>query len=290
MKKRPCLAIEQLEARETPDVSLGRAAALAAPPQQTPLNEPGQLGPDSTPGEVQHAPVLLTAPGITPIGGPATTVFNQQAHESIFVDAQELDRLLAQSLKPTAPAIAGAGAEAQQIDVGEFHAIEAATSGWKFFSNYVRKAIRNEEMKYGRLPNHDDLANQIYVDWREQVGGNGISLAHLLDKDSAERQLLRKSVRRTLDHERYDQQRQQKVLELIDQPAPARPAEQEWIDLQIDWSQGVGDLEPREQRVLELRRQGMTFEEIGAATGMVKQRVFEIYNSALDRLQEVYSS
>ena len=30
--------------------------------------------------------------------------------------------------------------------------------------------------------------------------------------------------------------------------------------------------------------------EIGGETGMVKQRVFEIFNSALERLQEVYSS
>jgi hypothetical protein len=34
----------------------------------------------------------------------------------------------------------------------------------------------------------------------------------------------------------------------------------------------------------------MTFEEIGDDTGMVKQRVFEIFNAALERLQEVYGS
>ena len=93
-----------------------------------------------------------------------------------------------------------------------------------------------------------------------------------------------------LDHERYDQQRQKRMVELLDQPAPVKTGDQEWLDLQIDWSQGVGNLSPLERQMLELRRQGMTFEEIGGETGMVKQRVFEIFNSALERLQEVYSS
>jgi len=53
---------------------------------------------------------------------------------------------------------------------------------------------------------------------------------------------------------------------------------------------GAGNLVPQEMRLLELRRQGMTFEEIGTEIGMVKQRVYEIYSSALDRLQKIYAS
>ena len=34
----------------------------------------------------------------------------------------------------------------------------------------------------------------------------------------------------------------------------------------------------------------MTFEEIGSEIGMVKQRVYEIYSSTLDRLQKIYAS
>ena len=34
---------------------------------------------------------------------------------------------------------------------------EAEPAGWLFLNNYTRKAIANEEARYGRLPDHDDL-------------------------------------------------------------------------------------------------------------------------------------
>jgi hypothetical protein len=41
--------------------------------------------------------------------------------------------------------------------------------------------------------------------------------------------------------------------------------------------------------MLELRREGKTFEEIGSEMGLVKQRVSEIFNSAIGLLQDVYA-
>jgi hypothetical protein len=279
MKKRPQLRVEQLEARETPDVSLGRSAALTGPLPIQPL--PQQ--------QLSQPLALPDAPGIAQQDALTKALFHPHALESLFRDTQTLDDLLARSLQPHTIATSDAAdTDSQQSDVSEFRALEDAAQGWNFFSNYTRKAIRNDELRYGRLRNRDELLNQVYVEWREHVGSNDVALAHLLDKTSAERQALRKAVRRVLDHERYDQRKQQKTVELYDQPAPDKPTEQEWTDLQIDWSTGVGNLGPRERQVLELRRQGMTFDEIGAATGMLKQRVFEIYNGALDRLQEIY--
>jgi hypothetical protein len=287
MKKRLPLALEQLEARETPDVSLGRGAAFAPLPGQFGIDQPRQLAPLHAPG--QQSPVALATQGGSPAAGLPLSDFHAQILESLFRNSKELDRLFSQSFE-SAPAATDAASTDGAADVSDFSVLEAATLGLKFFSNYARKSIRNEELKYGRLANHDDLFNQIYLEWRIKVGNNGQALGNLLNKDSSERQALRKTVRRVLDHERYDQQRQQKMVELLDQPAPVKAGDQEWLDLQIDWSQGVGNLSPLEQQMLELRRQGMTFEEIGGETGMVKQRVFEIFNQALERLQEVYSS
>jgi len=102
--------------------------------------------------------------------------------------------------------------------------------------------------------------------------------------------VLRKTVRRVIDRARYEQGKQQRMLPLFDQAAPAQPVQQDWVDLQIDWSHGASRLDPRDRHLLELRRQGKTFEEIGTDLGMAKQRVFEIYSDTIDRLQSLYSA
>jgi DNA-directed RNA polymerase specialized sigma24 family protein len=204
----------------------------------------------------------VAAPGPGQPGGVPGEGLSLRALETIFSSPAEMAKLLGRPAEPP--------------------------EGWQFLSNYARKAIRNEELHYGALPDHDDILHEIYVEWREQVGSGDSSLAGLLHKDSAERQVLRKAVRRVLDHARYEHTRQKRVLELHDQPAPARPAGREWADVRLDWSLGVGGLGAREKQVLELRSQGMTFEEIGAEMGLLKQRVFEMYSAAMDRLQEAY--
>ena len=248
MKKRRVLRIERLEARETPDVSLC-PAAFPAPPLTAQL-----AGPDD-------GPLAGPRPGAGQDGLPGAAL-SLPALETIFSSPAEMEKLLGRSGEPP--------------------------EGWQFLSNYARKAIRNEELHYGTLPDHDDILQQIYVEWREQVGAGDTALASLLHKDSAERQVLRKAVRRVLDHARYEQTRQKRVLALHDQPAPVRPSAQDWIDVRLDWSLGVGRLDARAKQVLELRSQGKTFAEIGAEMGLLKQRVFEMYSAALGRLRQVY--
>src|SRR5205807_915044 len=149
--------------------------------------------------------------------------------------------------------------------------------------------ISNDELKYGALPDHEDLVHQIYVEWREQVGSWNRDLTDLLNKDSAERQVLRKTVRRVLDRARYESTKQRRLVEFIDQPAPTKPEDQDWIDLQIDWTSNSMQLSPREIQMLALRREGKTFEEIGSEMGLLKQRVAEMYNSAFSSLQDLYA-
>src|SRR6266478_6158463 len=127
MKKRPKLALEQLEARETPDVSLGRSAALGGPlPVQAPADAQGQH---------LQGPALPDAPGATRQDGLTKVAFHPQTLESLFLDRQSLDALLALSLEPQGQAATVTEADSQQTDVSEFRALEDATQGWNFFSN-----------------------------------------------------------------------------------------------------------------------------------------------------------
>jgi DNA-directed RNA polymerase specialized sigma24 family protein len=164
----------------------------------------------------------------------------------------------------------------------------AGLEGWQFLSNYARKAIRNEELRHGKLADQEDLVQQVFVEWWEQVGTRDQAFAAVLNRDSPEHAALRKAVRRVLDHARYEQTRARRMAELRDQPATVKPEEQDWIDLRLDWEGRAGGAGPRERQLLELRRQGLTFEEIGTEMGLLKQRVCELYNAAVERLQERY--
>ena len=244
MKKRRPLTLETLEARLTPDVTLGSASTCAL------LAGPQVLNPESA--------LLSPNPG-----DAAAPIFDLHALETIFSNPAELDRLLSRYLTAEAPAPTA----------------DAETAGWRFLVNYTRKSIANDEARYGPLPDHDDIVQQTYLMWRQQTGPETTAWNSLFDKDSPERGVLRKTVRQVLDRVRYELRRQQRTLKLYDQAMPAKPLEQDWLDLQIDWDQGDGGLGPRERQALELRRQGMTMEEIGSEMGMVKQRVHELLSN-----------
>src|SRR5207253_9526555 len=142
-----------------------------------------------------------------------------------------------------------------------------------------RKAIHNDDAKYGTLWEYEDLVHQIYLEWRQQIAAQNGELNHLLDRNSAERQALRKTVRRVLDHARYESAKERRLTELNDAPAPSKVEEEDWLDLRIDWNSNGALLSAQSRKMLELRREGKTFEEIGADMGLAKQRVSEMYNS-----------
>jgi DNA-directed RNA polymerase specialized sigma24 family protein len=250
MKKRHIPGIEPLEVRETPDVSLGLTAAY-------PLTPPAGLA------DLAAFDPFLSRTGPSAVPGLDADALSLPALDAYFATPDDGDSVLRAS-------------EASGLE------------GWRFLSNYARKAIRNEELRRGRLADREDLVQQVFVEWWEQVGPRGQALAAVLNRDSPEHGVLRKTVRRVLDHARYEQTRARRMAELRDQPAPVKPEEQEWIDLRLDWEGRAGGAGPRERRLLELRRQGLTFEEIGSEMGLLKQRVCELYNAAVERLQERY--
>jgi DNA-directed RNA polymerase specialized sigma24 family protein len=102
---------------------------------------------------------------------------------------------------------------------------------------------------------------------------------------------LRLAVRRVIGRTRYQQRQWTKVVDLKrpDRSAAfARRGEQERIDWEDLWDNIVSTLAPHEKQILELRKQGKTFAEIGAALGMPRQRVCDTYHSVVARLQKTY--
>ncbi len=248
MRSRPALECERLEPRDLPDAYSG-AATLA-------VSSAERAAPDHF-AESPERPLLdprdlATRAQATLTAGPERTL-TPSAVRAFFADA---------SASPE--------------------------EAWAFFQNYARKAIRREERMRGPLSDHKDIIQQIYVEWWEEVGTAEDMHASLLDKDSAGRQLFGKTVRRVLDRSRYDDIKRKNIAPVTEEDAPARSAEQQWVDLQIDWAQGVGNLTPQERQVLDFRREGRTFEEIGEQLGLAKQRVFEVYTEVIERLSELY--
>jgi hypothetical protein len=309
-KRRPtALQLEQLEARETPDVSLGHAPSASIVPPSQPAIASRIVAQDqgSQRGAVTAIAALHDEPAMPPVAD--TGILDPQALEHLFFNLDPVDPLLTSSgttsadvqvvaHAQTAPALPTdsqnlfSGSEDGTVVVTASHADVAIDSGqgWKFLSNYTLKAIRNDELRYGPLRDHEDILQQAFVEWREGIGNQRQAFTNILNRDSAERLFLRKAVRRVIDRARYEQGKQQRLLPLADQPTPVHSSQREWVDLQIDWSHGASRLDPRERLLLELRRQGKTFEEIGSELGMAKQRVFEVYSETIDRLQELYSA
>jgi hypothetical protein len=276
MKKRRIVQVEELEGRVAPDVAIGRLVpALIQTPSHSISNESiALLKPLTTDNPSEHAAGAADLP---------QDVSYVAALGKLFSNSQELEKIIRPETQSIADGHAPPGVRSEV-------SAEAALSAWRFLSNYSRKAISNDEARYGSLPDHEDLIHQIYVEYLQQVRNDDGDLARLTNTDSAERQVLRKTVRRVLDHARYEYAKQRRMVELTDQPASANAAEQDWIDLQIDAATGTLQLGARERRLLELRREGMTFEEIGSEMGLLKQRVCEMYNSTVSNLQEIYCS
>jgi DNA-directed RNA polymerase specialized sigma24 family protein len=289
MRKRPALNCERLERRELPAGSLGV----------------GILSPDPAHAAPLEAQAQTDAHGLQPAG------LGQELQSSVWESTLSSDAVGAffarrDALSGVFPPTVDEAA-APTFDDSEFESLpspgwdtDAApifaaalprvsdAQVWTFVRNYATKAIRREEFARGPLPDHADIIQQIYVEWREGVSARDDVHSRLLDKESPERSVFRGAVRRVLDRTRYDTVKQRRRAELDDQPeAPSKPS-RDWADVEIDLTQGVGKLTAREREMLDLRRLGATFEEIGAKLGMSKQRVCEAYNELLDRLTAIY--
>ena len=117
-------------------------------------------------------------------------------------------------------------------------------------------------------------------------------LGQLLHDDSEEMRLLRVAVQRVIGRTRY-QQRQWARAGGLPQLAGksetlTRRGEQDRVDWEDLWENVVSTLASSEKQVLELRKQGKTFTEIGSELGMPRQRACETYHNAVARLQKSY--
>jgi RNA polymerase sigma factor (sigma-70 family) len=165
---------------------------------------------------------------------------------------------------------------------------DAWSDGWLFLENYARKAIRNDEQRYGLLPDHDDLVHDVYLELWESVGTSDTALANLLESESAQRESLRKAVRRVIDHARYEHGKNRNIVSVTEQSSPVDEAQSEWLDFRIDVDTGVAGLTARQKQVLFLRGEGKTVEEIGSEIGLPKQRVSEVCRQTIESLRKFY--
>jgi hypothetical protein len=167
---------------------------------------------------------------------------------------------------------------------------DPVAAGYLYLCNYARHAIHTAEGRVGPLPDHDDIIQQICVEWLERAGPPNVAFPRLLDKAPAEMRLLRETVHRVIMRITYQHRKAGVNADLSGWPAPDRPLERAWLDFKSDCERGVGHLTLQEWHVLELRRQGHTFAEIGATIGMPRQRAWEICENVVARLQQIYGT
>jgi hypothetical protein len=171
----------------------------------------------------------------------------------------------------------------------------AAQQGLDRLCAYAWSSIHNAEKAHGvKFVSPEDMVQEIYLEWRGLVGPRpeDEALSQLLHDSSEEMRFLRLAVQRVIGRTRYQQKQWTKGSGL---PGPdcrsdalIRPGEQERVDWEDLWENVVSTLAANEKQVLELRKQGKTFAEIGSELGMPKQRACETYHSAVARLQKSY--
>jgi hypothetical protein len=171
----------------------------------------------------------------------------------------------------------------------------SAQQGLERLCAYAWHSIHNAERVHGeKLLNPEDVVQEIYLEWRGLVGpqAEDAALCRLLENGSEEMRFLRVAVQRVIGRTRYQQKQWAKAMAISQlagsSPAFARHGEQERIDWEDLWQNVVGTLAPHEKQVLEMRKQGRTFAEIGASLGMARQRVCETYHGVVARLQRNY--
>ena len=191
------------------------------------------------------------------------------------------------------PAIEGEGPGLLPLYVGV--AVPAAgkpldpvAAGYQYLCNYCRHAIHAAERRVGPLPDHDDIIQQTCLEWLQQAGPPEAAFPRLLERASSEMQLLRETVNRVIMRITYQHRKGGVNADLSDWPAPDGAVERAWTDFKSDCEEGVGHLTQQDWQILELRRQGHTYREIGAKIGIARQRVWEMCHDLVARLQDIY--
>jgi len=128
-----------------------------------------------------------------------------------------------------------------------------------------------------RLEDPDDAIQQICLEWLLLAG----TVATTFDD-------VRRIVARVIDRAYWRLKKRERTLELLDVPVHADRVADAFRNMQLDRKLGIKDITDREWEVVELRRQGYTFVEIGERVGMRKQRAREMFNLAVSNLRRRY--
>jgi DNA-directed RNA polymerase specialized sigma24 family protein len=166
--------------------------------------------------------------------------------------------------------------------------LDPVAAGYQYLCNYCRHAIHAAERRVGPLPDHDDIIQQTCLEWLQQAGPPEAAFPRLLERASSEMQLLRETVNRVIMRITYQHRKGGVNADLSDWPAPDGAVERAWTDFKSDCEEGVGHLTQQDWQILELRRQGHTYREIGAKIGIARQRVWEMCHDLVARLQDIY--
>jgi hypothetical protein len=171
----------------------------------------------------------------------------------------------------------------------------SAQEGLDRLCAYAWSSIHNAERVHGeKFLSPEDIVQEIYLEWRGLIGSEAAdeALPRLLLDGSDEMKFLRLAVGRVIARTRYQQRQWTKVVGInrrVDRSAAfARRGEQERVDWEDLWDNLVSTLAPHEKQILESRKQGKTFAEIGASLGKPPQRVWDIYHSVVARVQKTY--
>jgi DNA-directed RNA polymerase specialized sigma24 family protein len=171
----------------------------------------------------------------------------------------------------------------------------SAQQGLERLCAYAWYSIHHAERVHGeKFHSPEDVVQEIYLEWRGLVGpqAEDAALCRLLENGSEEMRFLRVAVQRVIGRARYQQKQWAKEVALSQlagsTSAFARPGGQERIDWEDLWQNVVSTLGPQEKQILEMRKEGRTYAEIGASLGMAKQRVCENYHRVVSQLQKSY--
>src|SRR5262249_43053836 len=134
----------------------------------------------------------------------------------------------------------------------------------------------------------EDIIQQICLEWLERAGPPDEAFPKLLKRSPPEMQLLRETVNRVIARVIYQQRKRLLASDFTNWPAPVRPTEMDWVEVKSDRERVVRSLTRQEWQILELRRQGKTFAEIGTEIALPRQRAWDIYQDVEARLQKIY--
>lgn len=150
----------------------------------------------------------------------------------------------------------------------------------EYMRGYALKSIGREERLYGKLGDHDDMLQEMFLLWTTAIGWSEDSLKNVQLSESEERQEWIRIVRSVINSFRVRARRESRCHPLTDVSTHADDIDRR--ELRMDIVSVINGLRPTQRSVLETKLSGKTFEEIGEEIGLSTSRVHQIYNGVLE--------